>query len=248
MNWVRFESDMDDFGSTRFRPIIIRPDGSVPLPKPSLGVLVPPAGTTPTAVFFRRTPCSETPPFRILSQSATLDTDKIPMTTYRLRTFMRNTAPFPLRRLPPPCPSPSSAASSGPREGESGPGSVVYRHALRFQRPTTIRWQAQLANSASFIGSVLFPLRRVSTSDGRFGVSTVLRVHKPGDSGRGFRILLKMWDEMAETSWKHLRAEDFVYVSGQLGSYAKASEGGQSRTYYEVTIDNIMTFGDQFVV
>lgn len=62
------------------------------------------------------------------------------------------------------------------------------------------------------------------------------------------RISLKMWDEMAETSWKHLRPEDFVYVSGQLGSYAKASEGGQSRTYYEVTIDNIMTFGDQFVV
>ncbi|KAI3440326.1 uncharacterized protein J3R85_003649 [Psidium guajava] len=48
-----------------------------------------------------------------------------------------------------------------------------------------------------------------------------------------------MWDEMAETSWKHLRAEDFVYVSGQLGSYAKASEGGQSRTYYEVIVKEL---------
>lgn len=61
------------------------------------------------------------------------------------------------------------------------------------------------------------------------------------------RISLKMWDEMAEISWKHLRPEDFVYVSGQLGSYEKASEGGQIRTYYEVTIENIMTFCDQFV-
>lgn len=164
------------------------------------------------------------------------------MTTYRLRTFMRNTAPFPTRRLappspPPPPPPPSpSAAGPGPREGEPGAGSAVYRHALRFQRPTTIRWQEQLANSGSFIGSVLFPPRRVSTSDGRFGVFTVLRVHKPRDSGRGFRISLKMWDEMAEISWKHLRPEDFVYVSGQLGSYEKASEGGQMRTYYEVIV------------
>ncbi|XP_056167166.1 protein OSB1, mitochondrial-like isoform X2 [Syzygium oleosum] len=161
------------------------------------------------------------------------------MTTYRLRTFMRNTAPFPLRRLSPPSPPPP-AAGPAPREGDPGAsGSAVYRHALRFQRPTTVRWHEQVANSASFIGSVLFPLRRVSAGDGRFGVSTLLRVHTPRDSGRGFRISLKMWDEMAEISWKHLRPEDFVYVSGQLGSYEKASEGGQIRTYYEVIVKEL---------
>ncbi|KAI6688961.1 hypothetical protein NL676_025789 [Syzygium grande] len=141
-------------------------------------------------------------------------------------------SPLPPRRPP--------AAGAAPREGAPGaPGSAVYRHALRFQRPTTVRWHEQLANSASFIGSVLFPLRRVSAGDGRFGVSTLLHVPTPRDSGRGFRISLKMWDEMAEISWKHLRPEDFVYVSGQLGSYEKASEGGQIRTYYEVIVKEL---------
>jgi len=35
------------------------------------------------------------------------------------------------------------------------------------------------------------------------------------------RILMEMWDEMAEMCLKHLEPNDFVYVSGRVWSYKK---------------------------
>jgi hypothetical protein len=43
------------------------------------------------------------------------------------------------------------------------------------------------------------------------------------------RILMKMWDEMAEMCLQNLEPKDFVYVSGRLGSFKK-----DLKTYYEV--------------
>lgn len=51
-----------------------------------------------------------------------------------------------------------------------------------------------------------------------------------------YRILLKMWDEMAELCFKHLKPNDFIYVAGRLGSYTKADQNGNSRLYHEVSL------------
>lgn len=56
--------------------------------------------------------------------------------------------------------------------------SAVYNHALKFQRPATIRWKPLLENTASFIGSVAREVKRVNTKLGNFGVYTTLRVRK----------------------------------------------------------------------
>lgn len=48
--------------------------------------------------------------------------------------------------------------------------------------------------------------------------------------------MLKMWDEMAERSWEHLKPNDYIYVSGQLDCYTKATGDGHLRTNYEVGI------------
>ncbi|XP_040998801.1 protein OSB1, mitochondrial-like [Juglans microcarpa x Juglans regia] len=119
-------------------------------------------------------------------------------------------------------------------------GSEVYGHALKFQRPTTITMTQQLVNSVSFIGSVESPLRiKERVKLGRFGVYTLLSVKASPDSNRKFRILLNMWDEMARMSLEHLKPNDFVYVSGRLGSYTKVLEGVKLKTFYTVTVEEL---------
>ncbi|OVA14005.1 Primosome PriB/single-strand DNA-binding [Macleaya cordata] len=138
--------------------------------------------------------------------------------------------------------SSSSAASHGFSSFFSGQsnneGSFVYQHKLLSQRPTTIKLQKRLQNSISFIGSVVFPLKTVNTSS-RFGVHTMLQVRSSKDSDRTFLILLKMWDKMAEISLKHLKQKDYIFVSGQLGSYKKVDSCGNERTFFEVTVEEL---------
>ncbi|KAK2398512.1 protein OSB1, mitochondrial [Trifolium repens] len=44
--------------------------------------------------------------------------------------------------------------------------SAVYSHALKFQRPATIKWKPHLENNASFIGSVEGELKRMISKTG----------------------------------------------------------------------------------
>lgn len=67
--------------------------------------------------------------------------------------------------------------------------SSVYNHALKFQRPATIRWKPWLENSASFIGSVAREVKHVNSKIGDFGVYTTLRVQKPDRSPFWFVLL-----------------------------------------------------------
>ncbi|KAI4366412.1 hypothetical protein MLD38_022293 [Melastoma candidum] len=116
-----------------------------------------------------------------------------------------------------------------------GSGSSSYHRALKLQRPTVIKWQDRLANSVSLIGSVLFSPNQSNTDNDRFGVHTVLRVK----STRDFGIMLSMWDEMAEIASKHLRRNDWIYVSGRLESYTKASEDGQTKIKFQVQVKEL---------
>ncbi|PKI45461.1 hypothetical protein CRG98_034116 [Punica granatum] len=163
------------------------------------------------------------------------------MEACRLRAFTRSTTPSSLGRFLPfsssARPRPASCFSAD--EPDGGSSSAVYEHALKFQRPTVIKWQPRLENKASLIGTVQFPLKRVATRNGSFGVHTVLSVHTRRRSNRAFWMRLKMWNEMAEISWEHLKPNDFIYVSGQLGCYTKAAGDGQLRANYEVIVHEL---------
>ncbi|XP_059636504.1 protein OSB1, mitochondrial-like isoform X1 [Cornus florida] len=140
-------------------------------------------------------------------------------------------------------------------------GSSIYRHALKFKPPSTINWQnryrkalevleypdrpsrwpkyiQQLHNSVSFIGTI-DRLRESDCQYGDSGTYTWLTVKTSPDSNRSFEILLNMWDEMAEISIRHLKPNDFIYVSGRLGSYTKVDINGKLETYYQVTVKEL---------
>ncbi|XWS25678.1 hypothetical protein CRYUN_Cryun27aG0088200 [Craigia yunnanensis] len=119
-------------------------------------------------------------------------------------------------------------------------GSAIYRLALKFQRPTTVKVQPRLRNHVSFIGTVGRPLKVIKTTEAHnFGVHTLLNVKNPQDSDRKFRLLLKMWGEMGEMCVKHVKPGDFIYVSGHLGSFSKVNEDGQLRLFYEVIVKEL---------
>ncbi|KVH98343.1 protein OSB1, mitochondrial [Cynara cardunculus var. scolymus] len=123
--------------------------------------------------------------------------------------------------------------------GEPGTGSLVYRHTLKTQRPSTIRWQKELTNSASFIGRVYTPVKTFTTRDGKLVANTLLRVESPSDSKKFLTILLTMWEDMAELSIQHLKQNDCIYVSGYLGSFTKASNNGDIILRHKVTVKEI---------
>ncbi|KAK9270303.1 hypothetical protein L1049_025881 [Liquidambar formosana] len=163
------------------------------------------------------------------------------MKVSRFRALLSNATPFSLQKFIPF----SSASAANPRpsnffSGDSEGGSAVYRHTLKFQRPTTMKWRKNFFNSVSFIGSVDRPLEvQARRTDGRLGVYTLLSVQTSRDSNRTFRILLQMLDEMAKMSLKHLKPDDFIYVSGQLQCYTKTDLNGKLRTYYKVIVNEL---------
>ncbi|KAJ7958115.1 protein OSB1, mitochondrial-like [Quillaja saponaria] len=129
-------------------------------------------------------------------------------------------------------------------------GSAVYLHALKFQRPTTINlsdmkwrdieWIRQLENSVSFIGSVARAPQVLNTKTGRFGVYSQLSVRPTSESkSSSFRVLLLMWDRMAEIAFKHLKQNEFIYVSGCLKSYVKDDGSGNPTVHYKVIVKGL---------
>ncbi|XP_017422463.2 protein OSB1, mitochondrial isoform X2 [Vigna angularis] len=115
--------------------------------------------------------------------------------------------------------------------------SAVYRHALQFQRPATIRWSPRLENTASFIGSVTREPARINSKTGNFGIHTVLKVRISNQANSSFiRVLLMMWNSVAELALEHLKPNDFIYASGSLGSYTKPDAGGIPRLNYKLYV------------
>ena len=45
-----------------------------------------------------------------------------------------------------------------------------------------------------------------------------------------------MRDEMGKLCLDHLKPNDFIYVSGLLGTYTKADQNGILRLYYKVRV------------
>ncbi|MCD7469124.1 Single-strand binding protein [Datura stramonium] len=140
----------------------------------------------------------------------------------------------------------SSAAAAAIRQpwdfycdDNEGEESAVYQHTLKFQRPSTIKQDRVLHNSVSLIGKIDSPIRRVNTRNGSFGLHTFLNVSASSQSRPSFKVMLKMWDEIAEVSMEHLKPYDLVYVRGHLGSYTKADENGKHRMRYQVVVKEI---------
>ncbi|KAL2318626.1 hypothetical protein Fmac_032502 [Flemingia macrophylla] len=112
--------------------------------------------------------------------------------------------------------------------------SAVYHHALKFQRPPTIWWTPRLANAATFVGHVTREPAPANTGNGSFGVYTVLRVWRSDQSHTSyFRVLLMMWNSVAELAWEHLKLNDFIYVKGCLQSYTKPDASGKLQLNYK---------------
>ncbi|KAL5071944.1 hypothetical protein RYX36_022831 [Vicia faba] len=112
---------------------------------------------------------------------------------------------------------------------------AVYNHALKFQRPPTIKWKPNLKNTATFIGSVTRELKRVNSKTGRVGFHTTIRVptsNKPNSSS--FWVLLMMWDEIAEFAYQHVKPNHFICVSGCLGSYIV-----ETRFCYKLSVNQL---------
>ncbi|KAK7310485.1 hypothetical protein RJT34_08038 [Clitoria ternatea] len=118
--------------------------------------------------------------------------------------------------------------------------SAVYRHALKFQRPTVIHWSPHLENTATFIGSVTREPRRVNSKTGKFGVYTLLNVRRSNQlNSSSFGVLLMMWNSVAELAWEHLKPNDFIYVAGCLGSYSKDDARGNRRLHYKLDVKEL---------
>ncbi|WMV27501.1 hypothetical protein MTR67_020886 [Solanum verrucosum] len=124
-------------------------------------------------------------------------------------------------------------------DDSEGEESAVYQHTLKFQRPSTIKQHQLLHNSVSLIGKIDYPFKRVNTKNGSFGVHTLLSVSGSSQSRSSFKVMLKMWDEMAEVSMEHLKSNDLVYVWGHLGSYIKTDENGKHKMRYQVYVKEI---------
>ncbi|KAF7140566.1 hypothetical protein RHSIM_Rhsim06G0042200 [Rhododendron simsii] len=81
--------------------------------------------------------------------------------------------------FPPANPKPHQFFSNDATEGRSS----VYRHALKFQCPSTIKWRKELFNSVSFIGTVDHPPKQVKSVVG-FGAYTLINVKTSPDSNQ----------------------------------------------------------------
>ncbi|XP_022894358.1 protein OSB1, mitochondrial-like [Olea europaea var. sylvestris] len=126
-----------------------------------------------------------------------------------------------------------------PESDEPDGGSFVYRRALKYQRPITVQYDESLRNSVSFIGTIDYPIKNCNTTNGHFGVYTMLNVKASPGLYRDLRVLLKMWHEMAEISVQHLKPNDLIYVSGHLGWYTKVDEYGRCIRCHEVQVKEI---------
>lgn len=162
------------------------------------------------------------------------------MKAYRISTLIkRNASAFSLFNIVPF----SSSSAANPRfsffSDDNEEGSAVYRHVLKFQRPTTVDLLPHLVNSVSLIGSVDRPLQEFKIKGVNFGVYTHLRVKDSRNPNRTFRILLNMWNEMAEKCFTHLKADDFIFVSGPLVCFTNLDASGNQSFHYKVNVKEL---------
>lgn len=117
--------------------------------------------------------------------------------------------------------------------------SAVYRRALKFQRPTTVKFQENMLNSVRLIGLISAPFKNYDTASGRTGVYTSLNVDSSARSYCNFTVTLDFWDELAETAVEHLKLRDLIYVSGSLFSYKGMDECGKSIYRHKVRVAEV---------
>nr|CAD1841368.1 unnamed protein product [Ananas comosus var. bracteatus] len=151
-----------------------------------------------------------------------------------------------LRRFLRPSPSPPSPAvhrTLGGGGGGGGSESMAYRRSM-LRAPPTVRAPGIRRNSCSFIGTVVAPVRRAGRDPEKPWAYTFLEVKRQracgassssssSSSPSSFEILLAMRDKLAESSLRHLQPNDFIYVSGPLGSYEKVNASGSHEIFYK---------------
>ncbi|XP_042399744.1 protein OSB1, mitochondrial-like [Zingiber officinale] len=118
--------------------------------------------------------------------------------------------------------------------------SIVYKQST-VRRPSTVARKTvyPLRHSCSLIGTVILAPRKSDRC--RPFVYTFLEVEGPSVSSTPskFQILLNMFDQLAEISFKHLKVDDFIYVRGALSSYEKLNVNGQLENMYKVVVEDL---------
>lgn len=126
------------------------------------------------------------------------------------------------------------AAHNNSVDEPEGSKSALCLNAGNYARPSNVIWSKRLHNSVSFIGTVAYPLKKFATGSDKFGVHSSLRVKTSIDSHTSFWITFQMWDELAERAFLHLKPNDCIYISGELGSYTKSNSEGVDILRYKV--------------
>ncbi|GJT48410.1 OSB1, mitochondrial-like protein [Tanacetum coccineum] len=117
-------------------------------------------------------------------------------------------------------------------------GSLIYQNTLKTQRPNTIRRHKALENSVRLIGTVDSDVKS-NNNDGILWAYTYLKVESPSKSNKFITVLLNMWDDMAELSTQHLKHNDYIYVSGYIRFYRKASDYGNIILKHKVIVKEL---------
>ncbi|KAL0915838.1 hypothetical protein M5K25_013297 [Dendrobium thyrsiflorum] len=100
------------------------------------------------------------------------------------------------------------------------PESIAYRRSM-LRPPSIVAPRKLRYNVCSFIGTI------------------VSRVQSSGKCSHGMRAFAFLKGKLAEISLQHLKQNDFIYVSGPLGSYEKINASGRSEIIYKVFVQDL---------
>ncbi|XP_020579161.1 protein OSB1, mitochondrial-like [Phalaenopsis equestris] len=124
--------------------------------------------------------------------------------------------------------------------GNEVPESIAYRRSML--RPPSIVAPPKLRyNACSFIGTVVSRVQCSGKCSRGLRAFAFLKVKSDPrlQISSYFRVCLWMQGKLAEISLQHLKLNDFIYVSGPLGSYEKLNSAGQPEVIYKVFVQEL---------
>ncbi|XP_020698426.1 protein OSB1, mitochondrial isoform X1 [Dendrobium catenatum] len=124
--------------------------------------------------------------------------------------------------------------------GSIVPESIAYRRSML--RPPSIAAPRKLRyNVCSFIGTIVSRVRSSGECSHGMRAFAFLKVRSDPrlQNSSCFCVCLRMQGKLAEISLQHLKQNDFIYVSGPLGSYERINASGRSEIIYKVFVQDL---------
>ncbi|KAJ1294548.1 hypothetical protein BS78_01G153600 [Paspalum vaginatum] len=129
------------------------------------------------------------------------------------------------------------------------PESVAYRMSM-LRRPSSVGKKGLTWNSCSLIGRLDAPVTPFEDSSDEYPEAYTFLSVSPSSpasssSSSNFTVTLQLKGELANASIKHLKHNDFVYVSGFLDSYHRVSPSGERCIVYKIYVSELNYVLDQ---